>query len=588
VDIPKLNLKTGRDSLRMALDIHALVKSGLALPAQTGQWWPSRVEVDGKSAQALIRGEEGQLWLALDAGQHHVTLTGPLPVREKIEIPLTFKPHRVEFTGTDWRVEGIGENGHPDRQLRLIREINDADTHQILETQGLPLPGFVLVERTLELNLDWRVSTVVRRLTPTEHPLTMNIPLLSGESVLTSDLTTRDGQVAISLSPGQTEARWESTLSQQSVLTLTAPVTDQWTEIWRLNASPTWHIQPEGIAVVHHQSASGQWQPEWRPWPGESVTLSISRPTGAPGNTLTLESSELTLRPGERAMLSSLALKIRSSQGGQQKITLPPAVKLQTVTIDGIQQPIRQEGPSIILPVHPGTQMASIDWISEKGITSLLHTPEIKLGNPSVNATTHIELGNNRWVLLLGGPAMGPAVLFWGLLATLLLLAYGLSRIPDSPATLPQWALLLVGLNQASLMGGFMVVGWLLLLAWRGKSSRNLSERSFKTLQVGLALLTLAALAILAQAVAGGLLGLPTMQIAGFGSDAYHLNWYQDRTPEALPRPWVVSVPLWVYRTLMLAWALWLANTLLNWLRWGWGCFTSGGLWMTQTQDRHE
>jgi hypothetical protein len=247
--------------------------------------------------------------------------------------------------------------------------------------------------------------------------------------------------------------------------------------------------------------------------------------------------------------------------------------------IDGIQQPIRQEGPSIILPVHPGTQTAAIDWISEEGITSLLHTPEIKLGNPSVNATTHIELGNNRWVLLLGGPAMGPAVLFWGLLATLLLLAYGLSRIPDSPATLPQWALLLVGLSQASLIGGFMVVGWLLMLSWRGKSSRNLSERSFKTLQVSLALLTLFALAILAQAVAAGLLGLPTMQIDGFGSDAYHLNWYQDRTPDALPRPWVVSVPLWIYRTLMLVWALWLANTLLNWLRWGWGCFTTGGMW---------
>jgi hypothetical protein len=29
----------------------------------------------------------------------------------------------------------------------------------------------------------------------------------------------------------------------------------------------------------------------------------------------------------------------------------------------------------------------------------------------------------------------------------------------------------------------------------------------------------------------------------------------------------------------MLAWALWLANSLLNWLRWGWGCFSAGGLW---------
>jgi len=493
VDIPKLNLKTSRDSLRMELDIHALIKSGIALPAQTGQWWPSQVKVDGKSAQALFRGEDGQLWLAFDAGQHNVTLTGPLPAQEKIEIPLTFKPHRVEFTGTDWRVDGIGENGRPERQLRLMREINNADTPQKLESPGLPLPGFVLVERTLELNLDWRVSTVVRRLTPTGHPLTLNIPLLSGESVLTGDLTTHDGKVAISLSAGQTEARWESTLSQRSVLSLNAPTTNEWTEIWRLNASPTWHIQTEGIAVVHHQSTSGQWQPEWRPWPGESVTLTITRPTGARGNSLTLDSSELTLRPGERATLLSLNLKMRSSQGGQQKITLPPAVKLQRVSIDGTQQSIRQEGQSIILPVHPGTQTASIEWISEDGIMSLLHSPEIRLGNPSVNAKIHIELGNNRWVLLVGGPRMGPAVLYWGLLATLLLVGYGLSRIPDSPATQGQWTLLLIGLSQASIMGGFTVVGWLLLLAWRSKYGKSLSERSFKTLQVALALLTLVA-----------------------------------------------------------------------------------------------
>ena len=30
---------------------------------------------------------------------------------------------------------------------------------------------------------------------------------------------------------------------------------------------------------------------------------------------------------------------------------------------------------------------------------------------------------------------------------------------------------------------------------------------------------------------------------------------------------------------LMLAWSLWLAFSLLNWLRWGWGCFSSQQLW---------
>ncbi|MDE0855386.1 MAG: hypothetical protein OSA97_13290, partial [Nevskia sp.] len=76
-----------------------------------------------------------------------------------------------------------------------------------------------------------------------------------------------------------------------------------------------------------------------------------------------------------------------------------------------------------------------------------------------------------------------------------------------------------------------------------------------------------------------GLLGQPEMQIAGNGSSGHSLHWYQDRFDPALPQAWVLSAPLWLYRLLMLLWALWLANALLGWLRWGWEQFSAGGLW---------
>jgi hypothetical protein len=41
----------------------------------------------------------------------------------------------------------------------------------------------------------------------------------------------------------------------------------------------------------------------------------------------------------------------------------------------------------------------------------------------------------------------------------------------------------------------------------------------------------------------------------------------------------VVTVPLLVYRISMLLWALWLAVSLLTWLRWGWECFSDTMLW---------
>jgi hypothetical protein len=46
-----------------------------------------------------------------------------------------------------------------------------------------------------------------------------------------------------------------------------------------------------------------------------------------------------------------------------------------------------------------------------------------------------------------------------------------------------------------------------------------------------------------------------------------------------MPQPWVLTVPMWVFRVLMLLWALWLAYSLLKWLRWGWQCFNERGLW---------
>ncbi|WP_232470509.1 hypothetical protein [Methylococcus sp. BF19-07] len=53
-----------------------------------------------------------------------------------------------------------------------------------------------------------------------------------------------------------------------------------------------------------------------------------------------------------------------------------------------------------------------------------------------------------------------------------------------------------------------------------------------------------------------GLLGLSDMGITGYDSNAYRLNWYTDRSGPLLPEPWVISVPLFAYRLLMLAWAL--------------------------------
>ena len=104
----------------------------------------------------------------------------------------------------------------------------------------------------------------------------------------------------------------------------------------------------------------------------------------------------------------------------------------------------------------------------------------------------------------------------------------------------------------------------------------------FNLRQLGIAVVTMAAVIVLIASIHRGLLGLPDMQIAGNGSSASTLRWFADRSGPGLPTPSVISAPGWTYNVAMLAWSLWLALALLQrWLKWAWESFTAGAIWIT-------
>jgi hypothetical protein len=264
-------------------------------------------------------------------------------------------------------------------------------------------------------------------------------------------------------------------------------------------------------------------------------------------------------------------------------IALPDGAQLTRLSIGGLEQPLRQEGRRIPLPLAPGAREVELAWREPGGLSAWLRGPEVDLGVASVNAHVALETSPSRWTLLVGGPRVGPAVLFWPLLVVVAGLAVALGRVRWTPLRARHWLGLGIGLTQAPLPAAALVVAWLLALGWRGRLSeaqRTRSALAFDALQVALALLTLAALVALALAIRMGLLGTPEMQIAGNGSDASVLRWYQDRSGPVLPRPWVLSVSLWAYRGAMLVWSLWVAQALLGWLRWGYRQWSAGGHWL--------
>lgn len=577
-EIESMQLDAKADSLRIELSIHAQQDVAVPLPADLRQWYPQQVFVDGGEAQGLIREHDDSPWLLLTKGVHQVALQGGYAPQVKFTLPLPLPPRYCRVDAQGWRVDGIYENGKVGPQLefsRLNTEIGDQSRQSL--TQGA-LPAFVRVERILHLGLDWRVTTRVETIAGGDSPVLLELPLWPGEAVTSLDIRVKDGKVLVNLPAGQTALEWQSLLEKRDRLTLTAADHAQWHEIWRADVSPIWHLQTKGIDVVHHQDPQGAWLPEWRPWPGESVELAMTRPRAVAGATLTIDKSELRLKPGQRNQVAELRLNLRSSKGGQHKIGLPHGAALQSVAIDGVSQPIRQQDGGVTLPIHPGAQLIDLSWQTVADPAFVLTTPKVDLGMASVNSHIQVEMGEDRWVLLTFGPAFGPAALIWGLLAVLLLVALGLGRCRLTPLSSWQWFLLLIGISQIHIFAALVVVGWLFALGARGRHVVT-PDKTFNLAQVGLAALSLLALLLLFLAVEQGLLGSPDMQIVGNQSTPWHLNWYQDHSDAQLPTALIVSAPMMLYRLLMLGWSLWMALSLLNWLRWGWNCYSEGGLW---------
>ena len=579
VSIESLAINIRNLSIDLTSTVHAYQLVAVPLPARADQWLPDSVSMDGVRVKAMFRSDDGLLWVAVAPGIHTIKLMGMVPDRSYFQLPLQLKPHHVTVQNQGWTVDGVSVNGVPDSQIQFSRIQKQQRNKDFAQLQAGPLPPFVRVERTFQLGLEWRIVTTVVRVSASNVPIVFELPLVSGEAVLDENIKVKDGKAQISLSSRQNRLTWVSSLTHQPNFKLSAQQTADWIEVWRLDVSPIWHVTFAGIPVIHHQAKDKNWMPEWHPYPGESIEVNISRPASTHGKSLTFDRSMLVITPGSRITKAELTFTVRSSQGTQHSIRLPKQANLESVYIDNNLEPIRQEGRRVTLPINPGKHDVKLQWRLSQGLQNYYISQKVNLNSDSVNNSIQLHFPSSQWVLLTAGPRLGPAVLFWGVVIMVLILSYILQHTHLTPLKTRQWALLGIGLSQIEISFAIVVVGWLLLFGVRERLIRQASRRVFNTIQIGLALLTFIALLVLFYAVQQGLLGQPDMQIAGNGSTAYQLNWFQDRVEGNLPRVWVLSLPLAVYRGLMLLWALWLAYSVLNWLRWVWKQYTLEGAW---------
>jgi hypothetical protein len=577
-ELERMTIELDPGQAEFSLRIHAGENLVLPLPVPLNDWLPSGVSVDGEPAVAMFRDSSNTLWLYVDEGVHDVIVQGPVTHLRSLRLDFPLPPHVLDLALDGWSSDGADTPQPSLRSMTLTRELpqGSADT---FDTRS-EIPAFAQVTRRLRMGLDWQLVTTVRLESGNALPAVLRIPLLEDEVVVSEAVRIEDGHAVVSLSDAKRSLSWLSSLPQRDSLTLTAPVGQPWSETWSIDITPIWNVRFSGIPVIYHQQADGQWQPQWRPWPGEQVELSITRPQGIDGQTLTIDRSRLQLTPGKRATAAELLLTLRSSQGQQHGITLPEGARLESVRINGDALPIRQDGRSVTLPLQPGSQDIALQWKQNQGIGWWFASPPVDLGIASVNASVTIKPGFDRWVLLTGGIRQGPAVLFWGVLIVIVLIALVLGRVRGTPLNTGSWILLGIGLSTVTPFIALLIAAWIFALYGRGRMTAPADAMRFNVMQVGLVMLTVASIMALFGAVSNGLLGNPEMQIAGNGSSHNLLKWYQDRIDSDLPRAWVVSLPVLAYRFLMLAWSMWMAFALIRWLKWGWSCFSSGQLWM--------
>jgi hypothetical protein len=140
-------------------------------------------------------------------------------------------------------------------------------------------------------------------------------------------------------------------------------------------------------------------------------------------------------------------------------------------------------------------------------------------------------------------------------------------------------------LTQIPVVAAAVVVILFYALAWR-KRHPPASPSLFGLFQIGLVFWIIVALSCLYAAIHTGLLLKPDMQVAGNGSSDTLLRFYADQVQGLTPAIRVISLPLWIYRVVMLLWSLWLAASLVRWSRWTWQCLSEGGLWRAHSAPK--
>ncbi len=571
--VQSLEMNLSDSDIRISLMVHSDADVTVPLPGAFNEWSPESVQRGGEDVP-LFLSSDGFLWAAVRKGLNPFSLTGKIAPGSSFSISFPLKVHNLRIKASGWTYE-TPESSENKSFVRFYR-IHSEENASAMQSEDQLAP-FFSVNRLVEMDQKWTARTMITRRGDSNVSLLLEIPLLSGEAVTTRGVQVKD-QVALVQFPGHLRSvQWDSALIIQEQMKLQAMTQNWFSETWTFVPSRLWQIQYEGIAPVAYFDSKGTWAPSWRPWPGESIVISSLRPSASPGRTSTVDRATLEVQLGKTLRECELSVHLNSSKGMTKELTLPQGVRVSEVQVDSKPIPFKPEKNTVEIPLNPGDHNIQIAWEESAKLGMLYSSPVVDLGEPSLNNRVIVQVPRNRWVFWVNGPSQGPVLLFWSHVLFFLLVSFFLAKIPWIPLKFHQWFLLSLGLDQVHIGVAFFIYFWIMVLAFKGHRESATKAWSHNLGQIGLGFLTFVAVIWFFESIRHGLLGSPEMGITGNGSYQYYLAWYLER-PE-LPVTGIYSLPLWIYRAVMLIWALWLARFLTVKAHWAWSCFEKGTLW---------
>lgn len=585
--LQKATLSVSGPKISLRLEIHAMSRTSALLPSLGGAQWEAVSSLGPRFARV-----DGGVGLLLEPGVNVVELQIAAQGQEVV-MSFANAPKIFESSVAGWKLEAPAQGSvstvklsKPNGTEKALRTKDRSEEASSVEPQ-FDAPLFV--EATRQLRFDAagaEIATTFRRLSPSTKPASTTQDLLPGERLVTEGASDASGKkIQVDFPAGVEQVVASTRWDYKGALSLVADPSGQRRETWIVEPWANAPLKFEGVSPIN-QGGAGLARLMFFPKPGEKLTLTPQFVVPAAGVTVAIDRSSFAQATGEDRLEHAWNFAARSTIAAPLAFSVPDSWKVMGATNNNQPVALSRKGAKYVVDLLPGRNEVVVNFKEDRGSSWWAGAPKVSVDAPTANQSWTLSVPPNQWVLLTEGPLMGPAVLIWGVLVAMGALSWAMAKWIRGlfAPSFAGWLAVLVPISTLSPWSALILVGFVGALAAKRQLIDSIEPHRWNGWQLGIMILGGASALVLLAGIYQGLLGTPDMMVVGNGSSSARLIWYQDKAAmeggsSAGLSAGALLAPMWLWRSLMLGWALWVASAVFKRVPAMWSVLVAGGLW---------